>query len=304
MNRGFITLHRKIQDHWLWSCEKEFSKPQAFIDLLLLANHEPRTISLGNEIITVERGQHVTSEVKLMARWGWGKTKLRNFLKLLENDGMIIKNSNKKQTTITVCNYDDYQLEKTTDKPQANHKQTISKPQAYTNNNYNNYNNDNNDNNKRYTYVDYDDVKQSDFEQIEILDSQEKMTSKSKRERQPTIDYDEIKLKFNSVCTKYKPIRTLSEKRKKAIRKILKDFTLGELFLVFEKAENSDFMTGNNNRGWHAQFDWIIEENRFIKILEGNYDNRGKRTRMDEIKEQTEQDWFQEWLNGEDGGVE
>lgn len=303
MNRGFITLHRKVQEHWLWSCEKEFNKPQAFIDLLLLANHEPKTINIGNEIITVERGQHVTSEIKLMARWGWGKTKLRNFLKLLENDGIIIKNSNKKQTTITICNYSDYQLDKTTDKPQTNHKQTTDKPQTYTNNNDNNYNNVNNDNNKKDIYVDFDDIKQDDFEQIEILDSQEEKKTKSKKRTTERINYDEIQAKYNSVCTKLNPSIKIPDAMKRSIRTLLKEYSLSELYLGFQKAQDSDYLTGQVN-GFMADFGWIIQKKNLLKILEGRYDNRNKKhkTRMDEIKEQTEQDWFQEWLNGEEGG--
>jgi hypothetical protein len=109
--------------------------------MLLLANHDDNRFLLGNELIEVERGSFVTSELKLMDRWGWGKTKLRNFLELLQKDGMILKKSDRKKTTITIVNYSEYQPTQTTSKPQANHKQTTSKPRAYTNNNDNNDNN-------------------------------------------------------------------------------------------------------------------------------------------------------------------
>jgi hypothetical protein len=41
-----------------------------------------------------------------------------------------------------------------------------------------------------------------------------------------------------------------------------------------KKAAASDFLNGKNDRGWVADFDWIIKPNNFIKVLEGNYDNR------------------------------
>lgn len=148
---GFISIHRKIFDNWVWE-EKPFSRGQAWIDILLLANHKDNKFPLGKEIVTVPRGSFITSELKLMERWGWGKTKTRTFLKLLEDDNMIVKKSNSKQTTITVCNYNTYQLspnyKETTNEPQINHRQTTDKLQTYTNNNDNNVNNDNNENNK------------------------------------------------------------------------------------------------------------------------------------------------------------
>jgi hypothetical protein len=78
-----------------------------------------------------------------MERWGWGKTKTRAFLDLLQNDQMIIKKSDRKKTTITIVNYGDYAVMKTTDKPQADCEQTTSRPRADTNNNDNNDNNEN-----------------------------------------------------------------------------------------------------------------------------------------------------------------
>lgn len=37
--KNFLPLNRSIQKHWLWN-EKPFSKGQAWIDLILLANYE------------------------------------------------------------------------------------------------------------------------------------------------------------------------------------------------------------------------------------------------------------------------
>ena len=84
MSTGWIKLNRSIQENWLWE-EKPFDKKSAWIDLLLMANHKNNKFPLGNEIIEVEQGSFITSEIKLMNRWGWSKTKLRNFLKLLES---------------------------------------------------------------------------------------------------------------------------------------------------------------------------------------------------------------------------
>lgn len=140
--KGWISIHRCIVDNWIWQ-EKPFDKGRAWIDLLLMANHTQKKIILGNQIIDVNPGEIITSELKLMKRWSWGKNKLRTFLNILENEKMLIKKSDHKKTTLTIVNWLDYQGLKTTNGPQADHKRTISGPRADTNNNDNNDNNDN-----------------------------------------------------------------------------------------------------------------------------------------------------------------
>jgi hypothetical protein len=140
--KGWLALHRKIQDHWLWE-DKPFSKQAAWIDMLLLANHDDNKFLLGNELVEVKCGSFITSEVKLMERWGWGKAKTRAFLDLLQNDGMIVKKADRKKTTITIVNYREYSVLETTSRPQTDCERTDGRPIADTNNNDNNYNNEN-----------------------------------------------------------------------------------------------------------------------------------------------------------------
>lgn len=129
---GYISLHRDIKSHWVWE-EKPFSRGQAWIDLLLQANHQDAKFPLGKEIVEVKRGSFITSEVKLMERWGWSNTKVRNFLLLLENDNMIIKKTDRKKSTLTICNYNVWQ-----DSEKC--KKSEKKVKKNTNNNVNNEN--------------------------------------------------------------------------------------------------------------------------------------------------------------------
>jgi len=154
--KGWISLYRSIQDHWLWQ-EKPFDKARAWLDLLLSANHQDKKVLLGNELIIVKRGGFVTSQKKLMDRWGWGSEKTRTFLKLLDSDGMIRFQPDKKKTTITILNYDSYQNQnglnadismdsenmQNDNRTQTECKQNDNRTSAETNNNVNNDNNDN-----------------------------------------------------------------------------------------------------------------------------------------------------------------
>lgn len=58
------------------------------------------------------------------------------------------------------------------------------------------------------------------------------------------------------------------------LRKRIKDYGLDAVLAAIEKVRTSDFLNGNNNKGWTINFDWFIKPNNFPKVLEGNYDNR------------------------------
>lgn len=136
-NTGWIKTHRTILKHWIWE-DKPFSKGQAWIDMLLLASHVDSKFVLGGELVETPKGSFVTSEVKLMERWGWSKSKTRLFLKMLEKDKMIVKKSDRKKTTITIVKYSAFQEGKTTKKPQKNHRETTERPPKDTIKNTNN----------------------------------------------------------------------------------------------------------------------------------------------------------------------
>lgn len=105
---GWILVHRQIEDNPIWK-EKPFSKGQAWVDLLLMANHADNEILLGNNIVTIKRGQFHTSEVILAKRWGWGRKKINLFLTLLEKQKMCTSLRTWRGTTITIENYTVYQ---------------------------------------------------------------------------------------------------------------------------------------------------------------------------------------------------
>jgi hypothetical protein len=107
---GWISLHRKVLENWIWNIKK-FDKAHAWLDLLLKVNHQLGKVSIGNKIVEVNRGETITSELKLSERWGWSRNAVRNFLGQLESDRMIEKKSIAKQyTVIRIINYGKYQL--------------------------------------------------------------------------------------------------------------------------------------------------------------------------------------------------
>lgn len=97
------------------------------------------------------------------------------------------------------------------------------------------------------------------------------------KEKRPSAPIREVVEAYNKTCVSFPAVKSLSESRKKAIRARLKTYSLGDFQAMFEKAEKSDFLKGENQRNWSANFDWMIKDSNFAKILDGNYDNdKGK----------------------------
>ena len=143
--QGWIKLHRKIAENPIWQ-DKPFSRGQAWVDLLIMANHDDNEFLFDGKLVEVEKGSLITSELKLMNRWGWSKSKLRYFLFTLESQQMIVKNTDRKKTTITICKYCDYQISETTEKPLKDHRKTTERPLKDTNKNEKNEKNEKNNN--------------------------------------------------------------------------------------------------------------------------------------------------------------
>lgn len=79
---------------------------------------------------------------------------------------------------------------------------------------------------------------------------------------------------FNELCISLPKVKTITETRKKAAKSIVKKYSVEQIKEVFEKAEASDFLKGKNNRDWQANFDWLMKDSNFAKVLDGNYDNK------------------------------
>lgn len=106
MDKGWIKLNRQVQDHWIWS-NHEYA--YAWIDLLLLVNHENKKIMINGIPTIIKRGQTLTSIKKLAARWGWSRNTVYRYLKALERDKMITRVGTSNGTTLTIENYGKFQ---------------------------------------------------------------------------------------------------------------------------------------------------------------------------------------------------
>lgn len=109
---GWISVHRKIQENWIWNCKEPFDKRSAWIDLLLSVNHKKTSVNFDNEIFEIEPGQMITSLTKLAKKWGWSRHKVSDYLRTLEKERMLVQVRDSKKTLISIENYGKYQCRK------------------------------------------------------------------------------------------------------------------------------------------------------------------------------------------------
>ena len=109
---GFIKLDRRLMEHWLWE-DEPFTRAQAWIDLIYLANHENKDFMQSGVLIHGKRGNVYRSKMWLAERWRWSRGKVDRFLKLLQKEQMITENRIRIGTTngtvITIVNYGKFQ---------------------------------------------------------------------------------------------------------------------------------------------------------------------------------------------------
>jgi len=146
--KGWVKLHRSILE-WEWYDDNNTFK--VFIHCLLRANHQEQ--KWRGQVI--EKGSFITSYSNLANECKLTTQQVRTSLnKLKKTNEVTIKTTNK-NTCVTVCKYDSYQVfesknnNQITNKQQTNNKQITNKQQTNnkqitTNNNDNNYKNEKN----------------------------------------------------------------------------------------------------------------------------------------------------------------
>lgn len=240
---GFIKLYRSMLE---WEWYGDINVKILFLHLLLKSNYEPKKW----QGIEIERGQFVTSIKNLSSEVGLSEQQIKTALKKLQKTGEIELKTTNKYTLINVVNFNKFQCigfednKQITDKQQTNSNQITNEQQT--------------NNNQITTTKEREEIKEN----------------KEYKEREEIKNiYQLIADMYNKTCVSFPKCTKLSEARKTALKARLKKFTVEDFKLMFEKAEQSDFLKGANNRNWIANFDWFIADKNFVKVIDGNYDN-------------------------------
>ena len=114
MSKGFIKLNRGLLDHWVGDDPDVFL---VWVRLLLKANFKNKKAYHKGQLRMYQRGSVYISTRDFARECGMGREKMRNVLNSLESDGMITHRTDHLGTTISVCNYDAYQLNQSEENP-------------------------------------------------------------------------------------------------------------------------------------------------------------------------------------------
>jgi len=249
---GYIKLYRKMLE-WEW-----FKKPPVvivFMFCLLSANFKDYDWQGEN----FPAGSFITSFESISKKTGLTIQQTRTAIRLLKSTYEVASKATNKYTVIYVENWAKYQsdeIETSKQNGKRINKQLTNKQQTT---------------NKQLTT----DKEIKELEEIKEL----------KNKDIHTVVFDFWNLK--SIGTKVPKITQLTEKRKSNIKSRLKDFDTdvdkanlesNVLLETIERAFKSDFLTkGTDGNKWIMSFDWVFESpNNFIKVYEGNYDNKVK----------------------------
>ena len=234
---GWIKVYRSIfDDEWYFS--EKFTREQAWIDLLLLAEYKPKVFMIRNNKVHLERGQLAISIRNLSERWKWGINKVQSFIKELEELERIDTQKSHLVNIISICNYDIYQeynpltdtqTDTQTDTPLRNIK-----------------------NNKEYN-------KEANASTSSCDDS--------------AIDFNKLMSYWNDkMANKAIPrIKSMSKKRKSMVNARIQEYGKRAVFDVINYTSESLFLNGGGDKGAVFDFDWVFRPNNFLKVLEGNY---------------------------------
>lgn len=78
---------------------------------------------------------------------------------------------------------------------------------------------------------------------------------------------------YNSICINNPKVTVITDKRKEKLNTRLKEDAFANNYIeIFNIIAKTDFLKGENDTGWKADFDWVIEnDTNYVKIMEGKY---------------------------------
>lgn len=102
---GWIAVPRNIENHWVWMNPRHF---QMWVKILMLCHWEDSSVMIGKVRVELKKGQFATTMRVLASQFHCGKQCAMDFLRTLEEGGMIRKEVFPRYTLITVVEYMDF----------------------------------------------------------------------------------------------------------------------------------------------------------------------------------------------------
>lgn len=274
--KGYIALSRSVRRAEWAKCA---IKRTLWENLLLDASYKSRSVNFKGVNWELTRGQLVTTREILASQIEIGgkpvkSTIIRRALEFFEKQGMISRVGNRLGTVITIMNYDAYQSYFCDQSNDQRNDQLNDQCKA------NSINTSNEVNDQR---CDQSNDQRNDQQNNKVLEQESNNKNntsscddKSKPEKTDVIDFDLVIDAYNdAVEDKLPKVVKMTPARKNAVKKLLKEFNeptfqnLANYFYDFVEKANR-FYFGENDRGWRADFDYIVKTTTYLKFIEGS----------------------------------
>lgn len=252
-DRGFFLLWRMSNDHWL---NEDHSARHIWFDLLRIATFRPTKVKTINGFDQAPAGTVITSRSELALLTGYSEMTVRRVLKLFENDQMVILQKNQLGTRITICNWDKYQSENSRDN-QQNNQQPIPLP-----------------------------IQQPIQQPIHLGN---KETSKQENNTPLTphrgMTPGDLMDLWNENCGSLRPCRGMTKQRGQMARSRLLECPDKEDWISCVKAIAAcDWCRGDNERGWVADFDFLVRTRTMVRFKEGFFEQKRQKEEPKRLK--------------------
>lgn len=263
---GWIKLHRQIQECFLWRIKEPFDKRSAWIDLLLLMEHQNKNLMIDGKIETIKRGSYMLSIEKLCDRWMWSRNKVKRYLDVLEREHMIVTRRTNKGTLVNVVNYCVYQNQEKQGEPP--HEPTVELADELAD---------------ELALEPPDGLPDEPADEPQIKNIRNKEDKNIYIVSNDTIcqtqDVRRVVDKWNELekygIASIKKL-TSSSNRYRMLNARIKQFSLDDVLTAIENIKDSSFLQGKSDsrRPWVITFDWFVKPNNFPKVLEGQYSDK------------------------------
>ena len=259
---GWIKLHRQIQECFLWRIKEPFDKRSAWIDLLLLMEHQNKNLMIDGKIETIKRGSYMLSIEKLCDRWMWSRNKVKRYLDVLEREHMIVTRRTNKGTLVNVVNYCIYQNQDKQGEPP--HEPTVELADELA------------DELALEPALEPPDglqiknIRNKEDKNIYIVSND--TICQTQDVRRVVDKWNELE-KYGIASIKK---LTSSSNRYRMLNARIKQFSLDDVLTAIENIKDSSFLQGKSDsrRHWVITFDWFVKPNNFPKVLEGQYSDK------------------------------
>lgn len=92
------------------------------------------------------------------------------------------------------------------------------------------------------------------------------------KEEERDIDIEKYITAWNSL--ELNKLVSIKNKRLSSLKARVAEYGENKVLEAIGNINNSNFLKGNNKKNWKITFDWFLKPNNFVKVLEGNYDDK------------------------------